>query len=156
MRALPGLAALLLCLACGGATNTERAAESQRRIQDWLLCEECTEGEFAAVVTLGAEAVPSLAATLRGGLSPASRARLEEQLGEVWERGAPAHLARDEFIAHHVGNRDALLRVRSARALGRIRTPEALAALREALSLRQRPSVEESIRAALEEPAAGG
>jgi hypothetical protein len=152
VRTLPALAALILCLSCGGAPSLQRAADAQRRIQDWLLCEECTDGELESVVALGAGVVPSLAATLRGGLSPASRALLEQQLAQTWDAGAPLRLSRAEFVAHHVGNRDALLRARSARALGRIRTPEALAALREALLLRQRPSVEASIRAALAEP----
>ena len=153
MTPLRRVAAVLLCVSCGGEPDPQSAADAQRRIQDWLLCEECTDGELAAVTALGSEAVPSLVATLRMGLSPASRALLQQQLAETWKASGDARMSREEFISHHVGNRDALLRVRAARALGRIGTPEAQAALREALVVRQRPSVEESIRDALEEPA---
>jgi hypothetical protein len=148
------VAAVLLALGCEAGADPQRGADAQRRIQDWLLCEECTDGELEGVVALGAGAVPSLVATLRGGLSPASRASFQQQLVETWDGGpgSDARLSRDQFVEHHVGNRDALLRVRAARALGRIGTPEARAALREALVVRHRPSVEESIRDALEEP----
>lgn len=118
------------------------------------MCEDCTDGELRAVVKLGAQAVPSLIATLRDGLSPASQALFEEQLGSFYDTAArKGRTTRQEFVAHHVGNREALVRVRAARALGRIGTPAAQAALREALVIRQRPSVEESIRRAIEEAA---
>jgi len=161
--ALGGLVGVALAVAAcgGGPTARVRAADpvaAQTALRNWLECEECWEGELAAVVALGDEGVPSLAATLREGMSPAARARLERQLAERYdERAAWAEthpgtrpaMTREEFVAHHVRNRDALYRVRSVRALARIRTPAALLVLREELERTQHEGLREEIRKAL-------
>lgn len=140
------------------ARTAAAPADARTSLVAWLECEECTDEQLAAVVALGPEVVPTLAATLREGLSPASRARLELQLRErhaARVAGAGRHpasepvLGLERYVAHHVRTRDALHRSRAAVALGRIRTPEARQALREALDQDPPPSVEQSIRDAL-------
>lgn len=157
--------AVAACSACGPRPPlTADAVAAQRVLRDWLECEECWEGELEAVVALGDAAVPSLAATLREGMSPAARARLELQLAEryaervAWAEAHPQTetrptMTRKDYVAHHVGNRDALYRVRATRALGHIGTPKALSALREELGRTEHEGIREEIRRVLEEAA---
>jgi hypothetical protein len=135
-------------------------ADARASLAAWLDCDECTREQLETVVALGPDAVPILAATLREGLAPASRARLEEQLRELHAarleraRRNPEEGPRlDErsFVAYHVANRESLHRSRAATALGRIGTEPARLALREALSAGHRPSVVQSVRDALDE-----
>jgi hypothetical protein len=137
----------------------EQAVADQRALRDWLECEECWEGELEKVVALGDRAVPSLSATLQEGMSPAARARLSRQLAEryaervAWAQEHPeaaVTMSRDEYVRHHVDNRDALYRVRSIRALAAIGTPAALRALREELERTPHEGIREEIRRALE------
>ena len=142
-----------LLLACEpAAIRPEDAVDARRTLLAWFECEECWSGELDAVAALGERAVPMLAATLEAGLSPASRARLEGQLVAYYDAArdaAPPGWSRDEFVAHHLGNRDASYRSRAAVALGRIGGREAEQALRSALDRAQPPGVEQAIRAAL-------
>jgi hypothetical protein len=154
----------LAVAACAGAPRTAALAPgpdpvaAQTALRNWLECEECWDGELAAVVALGDEVTPSLAATLREGMSPAARARLARQLGERYDERAAwaeAHpetrptMTRKEYVEHHVANRDALYRVRAARALGQIRTPAALLVLREELERTEHEGIREEIRRVL-------
>jgi hypothetical protein len=146
------LLATLLAAGCGACPDGGGERLDATRIESWLHCEECNEGELEAVVAFGDEAVPSLAAALRGGLSPARRERMAQRLGAFYDAQhgtGTGGRGREAFIAHHVGKREALVRVRAAHALGFIGTGAAEAALREALALEQRPSVEQSLKKAL-------
>lgn len=154
--ALALVAAVLL--ACPERTPT--GGDVRAVVVAYLECEECSQKEQAAVVARGDAVVPVLRAILRQGLSPAGRARLERQLtaryaervayGEVDPRFAPG-MREAQYLALHLGNRAALYRVRAAVALGRIGSPAALGALRDALASPQRPDVEQAIRHALDE-----
>lgn len=135
-------------------------ADSREVLITWLECEECADDQLEAVVALGEEVVPLLVATLREGLSPAYRARLERQLRERHaERsrrgrtlpGTGPALDEEAYVAHHMSARAALHQSRAAIALGRIGSEPARAALREALRERPRPGVERAIRSALGE-----
>lgn len=140
-------------------TRSEDRTVIAERIAAWLDCDECVEGQLGAVVELGETVVPSLVATLRDGVSPAYRARLERQLrthhaarvarGHVVPGAGPA-LDEGAYVAQQVAGWEALHRSRAATALGRIGTPAAHEALRDALATAQRPSVEMALRAALE------
>jgi HEAT repeat protein len=158
VRATPCLAlAACLGLACdGGSHAASKPADAGRTLVAWLECEECGNGELDAVVALGADAVPLLAATLEGGLSPATRGKLEAQLGAYYDearaRGRLGDWSREEYVTHHLDAREAGYRSRAAQALGRIGGERALSALRAALAKPQRPSVEQSLREALGEP----
>jgi hypothetical protein len=133
--------------------------EAHDVILSWLECEECMNGELQAVVDLGPDVVPLLIATLRDGPSPASRARLELQLRDRYQRlqvyrerhpdrpEASLETSFDEFVAHH--DNDARYRGRAALALGRIGTPAAESALSERSTVERRPSVKKAIRDAL-------
>ena len=146
--------ALAAAVCAGDPAGADPVAE-QTALRNWLECEECWDGELKAVVALGDAVVPSLAATLRGGMSPAARARLSRQLAErydarvAWAETHPETrptLTREEYVAHHVGNRDALYKVRAVRALGAIGTPKALLALREELGRTEHEGIREEIR----------
>jgi hypothetical protein len=159
-RATPGLIAAALALgACGGRPQPIAGPVDGRVIVSWLECEECQEGELAAVAALGDDAVPVLVATLRDGMSPATRERLRLQL-EAAYRGRRAYgrlhpdagptLTREEYVDHHLANRDALYRVRSIRALARIGSRAARRALRDELDRTEHPGIAAEIRRALE------
>jgi len=157
-----GAALLLGCPARDGAAPAQqRVASSRERLVAWLECEECGDGELVNVVALGPAVVPTLAAVLRSGMSPAQRAKLTLQLEQRWEErrayesehASESRLAsREQYVAGHLESRDALYRVRAATALGRIGSDEAIEALRAALSVPQRPSVERAISQALAKP----
>jgi len=73
--------------------------------------------------------------------------RQHPELAPIWPQ--------EDFVAHHVGNREALHRSRAALALGRLGVGQAEKALRAALAEKQRPDVKDAIRQALEEMQAG-
>jgi len=150
---------VLIVVGCPKSESRPRPQPEVRGlVVAYLECDECTGGEREAVVALGEPVVPTLIAILREGLSPAGRADLERQLVARYaarvayekERNyAEMAFTERQYVDLHVGNRDALYRVRSAIALGRIGSPEALGALREAALRPQLPSVEQGIRVAL-------
>jgi hypothetical protein len=156
--------------ACGGGDRpAERAlaragsdrgavAEERRTILTWLECEECVDGELDAVVALGPSAVPTLAATLREGPSPAARTRAEIELrqrhAELTEaarlHGDPLPIDADGLVAQQLENAVARYQVRSAEALAEIGGPVAEQALRDALARPLRSDVELFVRDRLE------
>ncbi len=155
--------ALGVALGCGESVQPptpKEAADSQRVLKDWFECEECDDGELAAVVELGDGAVHLLGAVVVRGLSSAARARFVGQLEERYEQRlayaeqypsfAPV-MKRDVFLSHHLGNRDALYRVRALRALERMGTDAARDALEEAQGQTGHPGVEREIRRVLSE-----
>jgi hypothetical protein len=141
------------------AGKGESRPELREVILAWLECEECGAGELQAVTERGPGAVPLLIATLKHGISPARRARLELQLRERFSRleayrerhpdrpEVIPELTFEEFVAHHVSS--SRYRGRAALALGRIATPDAEAALRENRNVEHLPSVAKAIRDAL-------
>ena len=131
----------------------------QRVLKDWLECEECWEEELQAVVALGDEVIPQLVAVARGGMSAATRARLSAQLARRHEERvaygarhpavAPV-MDRERYIAHHVGNRDHLYRVRAIRAIGHIGTDKARSALEALRRETTHPGIQAEIRRVLD------
>ena len=121
--------------------SPDQAAEARRIIVAWLECEECESGELEAVVRLGKVAVPTLAATLRGGPSPASRERLRRHLvstygrlrkeGETHREMSVAQ-SEEAYVKTYMDNYVALYQVRSAQALAAIGGDEARSALEAA------------------------
>jgi hypothetical protein len=164
------VAILVLCswlAGCRGAppVATAMAAQQiddfaavQEALVTWFECDECTSGELDRVVALGKRAVPSLAATLDGGPSPArverSRLQLERSYDDLvaYARGRPSievPLTREAFVAVHLTAQSARWQARAAVALGRIGTPEARAFLRTALDRPLQTEVRKSVEAAL-------
>jgi len=154
------LAALAPTTSCSrqGTARQMTAAESAQAVQaltTWLECEECQDGELAAVTRYGQTVVPSLIAVLDGGPSPASREQMRRQLevrydelAERAQRNPNARLAssKDQFIALYLGNFDAQYRVRAAQALAAIGGQRSRGALEAALGKAQRGDVDSEIR----------
>jgi hypothetical protein len=157
------MAALLpLAVAAGSggvgaqALDPEQAARAREVIVEWL---ECEEGQLEAVVKLSQAAVPTLAATLREGPSPASRRLVESELERRYDElkayaelhpNAPVASSRDEFVRMYLDNYEALYRVRSAVALGAIGGERAKSALEDSLDRARREDVRRAVRQALE------
>src|SRR5882757_3199058 len=106
--------------------STAESAQALEALTTWFECEECQEGELAAVTKYGEAVVPSLIAVLNGGLSPASRERMRLDLESRYDQltaRAQQHpnqklaSTKDEFTALYLGNFDAQYRVRAAQAL---------------------------------------
>jgi hypothetical protein len=130
--------------------NREDTVDAIRALSTWFECEECHVNQLAAVTRYGHFIVPSLAATLSGGLSPATREllrrRLDDRYSQLTEQGKKnPKLAitarREEFVARHLDDFDAKYRIRAAQALTVIGGREARAALEAGLGKTERGDV---------------
>jgi hypothetical protein len=135
------------------------SAQALEALTTWFECEECEAGELAAVTRYGQAVVPSLAAVLRGGLSPAAREHLRRELelryDALIERSkknpnAKPKSSKPRFVSRYLDNRDAQYRVRAAQALAAIGGEEARRALEEASRQRHRGDVQAVIRSSLQ------
>jgi hypothetical protein len=119
-------------------------------VEAWLNCDECTDGELAAVRTLGETAVPQLAKALLDGPSPESREVIRQQAMAAYSRSGVRSPSGRKYVTQLVDNYVANHQERAAVALGEIRTPRAIAALDEALlpsrRSQYRPNVLRAIR----------
>jgi len=138
--------------------SPEKAAMLRRALMEWFEAEEATEGQLERVLTYGDDAVPSLAAALHRGPSPAQREQLRlhlvENYGRLQEYGrthpeAKLDMTEAAYVQTYLDNYDALYRVRGATALGRIGTPAALEALRASEKDKVRDDVRGAVRTAL-------
>jgi hypothetical protein len=133
-----------------GTPPPEKAVEIRSTVMAWLDCEECSDGELQAVVKLGDAAVPSLIASLRGGLSPARREQLRRHLEESYPRlQNKSQASADVYVQRYTENLVALHRMRAADALSIIGGPTARQALESAQTEPYRDDVKQSIKAAL-------
>jgi hypothetical protein len=137
----------------------EKATKIRQVIVDYLECEECTHGELNAVVKLGPVAVPTLAATLREGPSPANlevlRRRLTASYRELkeYERTHPKAKmpgSEEQFVKTYTDNYVAVNQARAAAALGTIGGSEARRALEEASRTSLRDDVKAVVKSSLE------
>jgi hypothetical protein len=161
------LAILIMCLAAlgcrpaeePGKLSPEEAAEARRTIVAWLECEECTDGELEAVVTLGKVAVPSLVASLQKGPAPASLELVRRQLAANYKAiveyarthpEAKIPMSEETYVKTYLDNYIALYRIRSAESLAEIGGPEAKRALEEALAANYRDDVRTVVKESLE------
>ncbi len=152
-----GLVALPLIWACPEPGLTPEEQEQARHvIFAWLECEECEQGELEAVTELGEVAVPSLAASLRQGPSPASREKLRRHLIDTYQKlieygqthpEARIDMTEEQYVRTYMDNYVALYRVRSATALGAIGGRDARRALEEASGA----EIRDDVRAAVSE-----
>lgn len=125
-------AALILMVA---ATATCRLTRPQvRAVEVWLICDECTPGERAAVESIGPKAVRLLDNVLRNGPSPARRQVVRDQLANSYSPTATPPLTRDEYTNLHLANYVAGYQKRAAIALADIGDDRARRALQEALA----------------------
>ena len=128
----------------------DQALALRQAVTAWLECEECTEGQLEAVLKLGELAVPSLAAALERGPSPASLERLQMHLERNYREMAvyaethdevKMDLKLDEYVKIFTENYVAAHRARAAEALGKIGGESARARLVAASRLKLRADV---------------
>ncbi len=127
-----------LLAACAGTAAPDPAQIAVRR---WLLCEECVHGELQALQDPSRHdrIVPLLASALAGP-SRASRLNVQRQLEDTYERlaaragerGEVLPVTREQYVAHFLGNYEAVYQSRSVVALAAIGTPEARRVLADA------------------------
>jgi hypothetical protein len=140
-----------------GQPSPEEAANARRQIVAWLECEECETGELEAVVKLGQTAVPTLAATLREGPSPAAREKLRLHLVDTYAKlkgqtrpESKIDTSEEGYVTMYMDNYDALYRVRSAQALAAIGGADAQRALEAAKGYNLREDAREIVNQSLQ------
>ena len=111
------------------------------------------------MLRLGPVAVPTLAATLRGGPSPAtrekSRRELQTRYAELRDYAgthpdARFDAAEDAWVEEQLANEEGRYQVRSAEALAKLGGGEAKQALTDALATPLRPDVQTVVRKSLD------
>ena len=133
--------AVTLLAACAQPTVDAAPDPDQLAVRRWLLCEECVHGELDSIrdPSRRDRAVPLLARALAG--PPASRrANMRRQLEETYQRlaaravdqGETLPLTMEQYVAHFLGNYEAVYQTRAIRGLAAVGTPEALRVLSEA------------------------
>jgi hypothetical protein len=141
--------------------SPQEAEAARHTIVAWLECEECTSGELKAVVALGTVAVPTLAAVLREGPSPASLETYRLRLLQAYDEMAaylkkrpnekPLTLSKQQYVDVYFSNYIALHKVRAAEGLARIGGTASRKALDVAKDDPNRDDVRGAIRKALSE-----
>lgn len=128
----------------------DQALALRQAVTAWLECEECTEGQLEAVAKFGEFAVPSLAAALERGPSPASLERLQLHLERNYAElsvYAEKHdevkidVKLEEYVKIYLENYSANHRARAAEALGKIGGESAKSRLEAASKLKLRADV---------------
>jgi hypothetical protein len=130
----------------------ERAAAAREALMSWLECIECSDGELDAVARYAPELERALIQTLRSGLSPATRARIEAKLQQQFRANKWPAAEERQYVDTYLTAADTEYRVRSVKALARIATPGARQALEDAAAGRtiKAADVRQAAQAALE------
>lgn len=121
-------------VACGGLT-----VEEHGQVDRWLLCDECVDGELDAVVAFQGRAVGRLTLALIEGPTQGRIDMMTLKYRDSYRRIAarmgpnPRGVSEAQYINRHLANYQAVYQSRSAIALGRIGTEQAIATLRAAL-----------------------
>jgi hypothetical protein len=159
--ALAFLSAALLACGTQPPGGGRQRIDSRTVIDAWLLCEECVDGELAAVLAAGgdsttrAAAVEHLSAALLAGPSPSRVDNLRQQYLESFEADSVYGLTvlgvapvtnSPDYVAHYLDNFIAGFRARAALALARIGGRRAQTVLDSALADRLRDP-DDSLRA---------
>jgi len=133
----------------------EQSLEVRKAVVMWLECEECTEGELEKLLRYGEHAVPTLAATLERGPSPATlekyRLHLEGSYRSLIEYSrthdeVKIDQSEEEYVKQYLENYQAHYAVRSAQALAKLGGSEARKALEAAGKRKMREDVNVVIR----------
>jgi hypothetical protein len=128
----------------------EQSLEVRKAVVTWLECEECTEGELEKLLRYGEAAVPTLAATLERGPSPATlekyRLHLESSYRNLVEYSrthdeVKIDQSEEEYVKQYLENYQAHYAVRSAQALAKLGGPVARRSLEAAGKRRMREDV---------------
>jgi hypothetical protein len=138
----------------------EQALAVRQAVVAWLECEECTEGQLEGVLKQGPLAVPSLAAALERGPSPASlekvRRHLEQSHRNLVEYSrthdeVKVELNEEEYVKLYLENYRANYGIRAAQALGKIGGDAA----RKSLEAASKLSLREDVKKVVAESAKG-
>ncbi len=133
-------------------------SNDERVIQAWLKCEECSDGELAAVVKLGTQVVPRFGEALRSGPSQEALDEVRKQSAASHQRmveyakthpNAPVPMSERDYVNRQEENFIVLYQSRSATALRAIGGPDARKELTQAASLPLRPAVLAVVQEAL-------
>lgn len=131
---------LVVISGCQGYYSVQAASQDQENVQKeeekarriivrWLECDDCSDGEFDAIVELGDEAISTLFAVLESGPSPAKLAQVEQGLKESYREikdYAETHPKQDikqseqEFLTHYQENFTIQYQTRASIALAKI------------------------------------
>ena len=145
------LVPVLFVAACTPA-QSQAPPPASNPIIAWLDCVECTAAQLNAVAALGNAAVPELARVLSSGPPPDRLSQQQRYLQtryrgmKDYERQHPDQrvtLTEDQFVQRYTQKFVLLNRMRAARALGRIATPAATDALKQA---QQQANLPEDLR----------
>lgn len=114
----------------------ERAAAAREALVTWFECVECVDGELERVLQFGGDVESALISTLRDGPSPAKRAQIDERLRAQYRanKWPPGEKEEERYLAANRPDAEQIYRLRAITALGRLRTPAAVKALKEAAS----------------------
>jgi hypothetical protein len=113
----------VMLTACDALTPREH-----RSVHEWLVCEECTDGELQKVVQIGDRAVWPLAQALRD--APTEGKEVVREQTRALRARVPGGLAvQQEYVDEVVANYVGTYQQRAAVALRQIGTPAAHAAL---------------------------
>ena len=132
----------------------------QRIVRAWLECEECTEGQLAAVRSLGISAIPTLMSALNDGPSWLTLVRLKRYLKNSYEEAnahqqatnkPPIAIERDRYVRLHVEGAVLRYQLRAAKGLKAIGGPVAKQSLQNALQMNLPSSVESFIRQSIKD-----
>ena len=159
---------MLLLMACpstqkkepvSSTMTVEETEVARQALVEWLECEECEEGQLAAVVKYGERVVPvaaRVAARRRGagGAEELSAAISSRATTSSFATPRPIPKAKvasskEEFVAMYIGNLHAQYKTRSAQALAQIGGPAANRALQEGLQRADRVDVGATVEAAI-------
>jgi len=154
--------AVVLTVACGSGNDRAGLADLSQQERDlalhtivsWLECEECVDGELAAVSELRTAVVPPLINALEHGPSPANIAKeryaLETRFGRLARDGVKLEASPDVIAEQYLNNYRARYGMRAAIALGDIGGADARNALvRASRDASVRPDVRQEVEKAL-------
>jgi len=159
------LVLVIVVLALSAIVTCRLAAEQavQAAITSWLECDECTDGELDTVIRLGHISVTDdlvvrhLGEALRGGPSADSQEALTASLKAAYQDLSafardhpemPVSISEDDYVRAYVSNYIALYQVRSATALAKIGTENAMLEITRA---RTREDLRSDVRRSLEQ-----
>jgi len=122
-------------LLAGACTRQDGLTPADRQtVLNWLVCEECIDGERNAVVALGPPAIPILSSVL----DSVPAVIVEPARTRLFNRWTPElGPDRDAYVASYVDNIESLARIRAARSLGDLRAEDELRAALDLARQRQ-------------------
>lgn len=149
-RWLPCLVALAFTQGGCNGPSVLPVGSGRERIDAWLLCQDCTDGELDSLTALGnlhPAVVESLSTDLLAGPSATRRSNIEQQVHLSFDadtayehsEGAASTISSADYVALYTGNYVAVYRARAAVALAAIGGPRAGTALDSAIADQLRP-----------------